>query len=1451
MWNVTDWQKVVFSDESRFVWGTDDNRVRERLDHLAFTSFPEDYLPYASGHRTGKAPPYLVWEERRPRRRRGCCSTAALVSAVALVVAAILAVVAVSVYLGVVTNLFRSPVLSLSGKFRVSQGDEFVEELLNTTSKQFLKKADNYQTMVENVFLSSSLEPAFIAARIYAFRPNLLVFFRLYLDRRKLQQDDSDVLKKVKTLIGSESPSFGALTIDRESVDVDENEEWISIPGAGQSTTPRLPPRLATAPPIKRKEGPKSGNQGEVAGVGSIKPEEDNLHKFSYGQWKPVPIEDSVSPSFGDQRTPPGRGNARFPEPNRRFPNPPAPSNPPLTSNPSHPPLTSNPSHPPLPSGPSNPLHVGVGSVSVLEDPLSHIDPVPIPTRNGRPLLLQGSPPQRGEVASSIMSSVSLVVRPPTNSSRNRTSGHLDRGEHPFRHSLKSDQPSYRFLDEGAIGEGLVRLEPEPLEGEDSSGSVISEDSSLVRNAPQQDALRTLSTADSSESTTVDLTALGGSSSTSSEFVSSETVENFVSILPNTHLKESSVEYASSEMVELESSTEIQTVYKDNSTDSSEMLTNPESRFTPSMPIRDASKDNVSNIVIQPSPNSSKVTNNDEAISLGFTDIIHKSSKFDNETELNIRNVLHIYSAQSDIGLKYQNYSVEESNISSDEAKESTTTSSTNPSDLEEANSEMTPSSVQTKYINTEENATEILSATFPKRGNVSEIISTDFPSIFRSDESAEFDTTNTNFFISTVKFEISSSVNESIAPTEYPYTTSEVTKSQTYPTILDHNLSSLHIQPELSLKFKNLEDISELSVLSSDIEESQNETNNLTFPEIQTTQNVSVSTSSDEFSLHITNTIPPTSNASNDSFVPKIVPQQSDVSFEGNDIDENDDSEDDLNEEDPLGVEIIRHITTLPPTPVSLGKHPVFVSEKCAEDEFQCASGECVYSAGRCNMRRDCRDNSDEKQCPCSELLKVMGQSQKICDGVEDCEDHSDEQNCPWCEEGQMVCPQTKFCINQSQVCDGHNDCPSGVDERYCVKLAENADDALGLHHRAQGFLMVRKEGSWGKLCLDNLLDSRALRRKLDELGEAVCSALTFRSVSDSQRTRDAKDSNDTYYVISNQVPSQNKRSSAIFSTSECDSREVMRVQCRDLECGMRPMSSGPRRRIVGGQSAGAGSWPWQVALYKEGDFQCGAVLISDTWLISAGHCFYSTQNAHWMARLGLLRRGTELSAPSEQVRRVIQIFLHPEYEDKGFINDIALLRMDKPVLFSDYLRPVCLPTAQEDAGLWHGRHCSVVGWGKLYEIGHTFPDSLQEVRLPVISTEECRKRILFLTMYHITDNMFCAGYERGGRDACLGDSGGPLMCQREDGRWLLLGVTSNGDGCGRPKRPGVYTKVANYLAWIKQVTEGEHAVPAAPDRCEGVRCRLGRCVAPYKVCDGRWDCSEGRDEDRCFGQE
>lgn len=66
--------------------------------------------------------------------------------------------------------------------------------------------------------------------------------------------------------------------------------------------------------------------------------------------------------------------------------------------------------------------------------------------------------------------------------------------------------------------------------------------------------------------------------------------------------------------------------------------------------------------------------------------------------------------------------------------------------------------------------------------------------------------------------------------------------------------------------------------------------------------------------------------------------------------------------------------------------------------------------------------------------------------------------------------------------------------------------------------------------------------------------------------------------------------------------------ITCREFECGIRPVSSKLRRRIIGGHASTFGAWPWQVALYREGDFQCGAVVIAEQWLLSAAHCFYNS---------------------------------------------------------------------------------------------------------------------------------------------------------------------------------------------------------------------------------------------------
>ena len=89
----------------------------------------------------------------------------------------------------------------------------------------------------------------------------------------------------------------------------------------------------------------------------------------------------------------------------------------------------------------------------------------------------------------------------------------------------------------------------------------------------------------------------------------------------------------------------------------------------------------------------------------------------------------------------------------------------------------------------------------------------------------------------------------------------------------------------------------------------------------------------------------------------------------------------------------------------------------------------------------------------------------------------------------------------------------------------------------------------------------------------------------------------------------------------------------------------------------------------------------------------------------------------------------------------------------------------------------------------------NLQKVTIPVVDDETCFMEFGGL----MRNNMVCAGEE--GKDSCSGDSGGPLA---EDGSLVLVGVTSWGQGCGRPNKPGVYTEVAYFIDWIRDtITE------------------------------------------------
>ncbi|KAI5750571.1 hypothetical protein M8J76_016770 [Diaphorina citri] len=577
----------------------------------------------------------------------------------------------------------------------------------------------------------------------------------------------------------------------------------------------------------------------------------------------------------------------------------------------------------------------------------------------------------------------------------------------------------------------------------------------------------------------------------------------------------------------------------------------------------------------------------------------------------------------------------------------------------------------------------------------------------------------------------------------------------------------------------------------------------------------------------------------------------------------------------------------------------------------FRCGNGECVSIGSKCNQLVDCADGSDEKNCSCADFLKSQFLTRKICDGIIDCWDFSDEYECEWCSPGQYICPNSRVCIERTRLCDGIKDCPLGDDEKQCINLfpietrspsstyLRNAmqgrsDVPIRVHQRTDnnpkhvlqdgedsylqntlypvyhdsGFLMIQKQGQWGKLCMNQINNfiMKTLKWKISDLGKAICKSMTFRDLNEIEAVADPSTDDSIYYELSmNAINSSAATKSALlFQKTKCSQKQVVAVNCSSLECGIRPQANNiwgsvnltrsmRHSRIVGGGNARLGSWPWQAALYKEGEFQCGATLISDQWLLSAGHCFYRAQDDYWVARLGTLRRGTKLPSPYEQLRPISKIILHPQYVDAGFINDISILKMKTPVQFSNYVRPICLP--HPNTPLTDGTLCTVVGWGQLFEIGRVFPDTLQEVQLPIISTAECRKRTLFLPLYRVTENMFCAGFERGGRDACLGDSGGPLMCQEPDGRWSLMGVTSNGYGCARANRPGVYTKVSNYIPWLyNNMAASEYNMMRNETQmsrqhvCNGHRCPLGECLPKARVCNGYMECSDGSDEQGCW---
>ncbi|CAH1163494.1 unnamed protein product [Phaedon cochleariae] len=244
--------------------------------------------------------------------------------------------------------------------------------------------------------------------------------------------------------------------------------------------------------------------------------------------------------------------------------------------------------------------------------------------------------------------------------------------------------------------------------------------------------------------------------------------------------------------------------------------------------------------------------------------------------------------------------------------------------------------------------------------------------------------------------------------------------------------------------------------------------------------------------------------------------------------------------------------------------------------------------------------------------------------------------------------------------------------------------------------------------------------------------------------------------------------------------------------------------KRIIGGKKAFFGQFPWQ-AYIKILSYQCGGVLVSRKFVATAAHCIITAKLKDVLVYLGELDTqdtgNVEEFAPAE-LHRVRKRIIHPKFryritQPDRF--DLALLELVTEAGNFFHISPICLPDG--DMKLT-GRNAVVAGWGKVQSSNELMGTNiLRSATVPILDIRECmtwHKTRRITVDLHL--EMLCAGHKNGKHDACLGDSGGPLIVL-EEGRWTLAGITSAGFGCGEPHQPGIYHKIPVTAQWIKRI--------------------------------------------------
>ncbi|KAI4476995.1 hypothetical protein M0804_013175 [Polistes exclamans] len=280
------------------------------------------------------------------------------------------------------------------------------------------------------------------------------------------------------------------------------------------------------------------------------------------------------------------------------------------------------------------------------------------------------------------------------------------------------------------------------------------------------------------------------------------------------------------------------------------------------------------------------------------------------------------------------------------------------------------------------------------------------------------------------------------------------------------------------------------------------------------------------------------------------------------------------------------------------------------------------------------------------------------------------------------------------------------------------------------------------------------------------------------------------------------------MFRVSNEKSKLLIENKLADVPCGNG--ESGTRTaRIVGGENAIPREFPWLVSITRKGGHFCAGTILNSRFVLTAAHCLCSGTSTIPIRQLRVTLGEYDLKGPETPAAReesVINAVVHPGHRCGRYVDDIALLELARPITWSESVKPACLPAASGNPGYraFGGENAIAAGWGWLGEDRSRYKraDVMQKVKVRVVENNICREWYASQgKSTRVESQQMCAGHEEGGRDSCWADSGGPLMIgSNPDGRTMVIGIVSSGVGCARPRLPGVYTRISEYISWITQ---------------------------------------------------